>query len=151
MKKWIIVLICLMLIGCATTQHKLNPKYANIKRVIVLPFYEPSNPTHGMASTDLLISFLTQYFTFDVVDWTQLTEEQQKKFFTSEKMLTKENFQELSQVFQVDAVFTGSSIVSAGGALFNLKLIDAHSGTLLVSWSARRFGDLRKLIYRTLK
>lgn len=158
MKKWLIVLMCLLISGCATVPEmaimsfKPNYDFSYIKRVAVLPF--------GSRETvsDYFATLVTSVAKFDIVERGQLDKILEEQKLGLSGLLDDKTRRELGRLLGVDAIFVGSAETTEhpyyrGGSYYqgttitspkagvnyyttvNVRLVDIETGDVLISCS----------------
>lgn len=142
MKKWLIVLICLLMVGC-TPKVSIKPDYnfLQIRRVTVLPFEPRGNPW-SQFYTDYFISELVKIDKFEVIEKARLNKTMEAQLLDKNTPIDFTLLQEIGKALNVDAVFVGSCVKRAG-AFVNVRLIDLRTGKII--WSGVS-SNMKKLI-----
>lgn len=109
MKKWLIVLMCLSIVGCATVPKKAlmavksNRDFSYIERVAVLPF----GPRETVS--DKFTTLLSLVSKFDIVERGQLDKVLEEQKLGLSGLLNDKTRKELGKLLGVDALFIGSA------------------------------------------
>lgn len=153
MKKWLIVLMCSLIVGCATVPTarmsvKPNRDFSYIKRVAVFPF-DPEG-----IITDRFTTELIAISKFDVVERGQLGKVIEEQKLSLSGLLDDKTRKELGNLLGVDALFLGSAettstpyyvggtelTVAKAGVYYHttmsIRLVDIETGDILISCSA---------------
>ncbi len=157
MKKWLIILLGLVIIGCVPRVLVTpNFNYPEIKRVTVLPFaYDKTNlfPTRldSFALTDEFIRELINLDRFEVIERTRLDKVLEEQLLSMSGVIDGKTLIEIGKILGVDAIFVGSVYQDRKWFkwynVVNVRLVDLRTGKII--WAGKSY-SVKKLV-NTLK
>lgn len=152
MKKWLIILMCLMMVGCAPRiAVRTDYNLSKIKRVAVLPF-EPRGSSLSVFYTDWFTTELVRIQKFEVVERAQLDKVLSEQALGLSGVINRDVLVKIGQVLGVDAVFLGSATKGqTGGGVCNIRLVDIETGVIIWTGTSSDVRHLTKDLAKRLK
>ena len=147
MKKWLLILVCSLMVGCAP-RIAIKPDYAlsKIKRVAILPF-KPFNSARAVIICDRFTTELMKTNMFEIVERGQVREVLKEYELTEELFYDESTFDKMANFLGVDAVIIGSG----GLRVMSARLIDIETGIVVWSVSSSRVKSLVKHLAKEIK
>ncbi len=151
MKKGLIILMCLMMVGCAPrTAVKIGYNLSKIKRVAVLLF-EPRDSSLSVFYTDWFTTELVKIQKFEVIERAQLDKVLSEQALSMSGVINRDVLLKIGQVLGVDAVFLGSATKSQTGGFCNIRLVDIETGVIIWTGTSSDVRHLTKDLARRLE
>lgn len=152
MKRWLIVLVCLLVVGCAPrVAVKSDYDFLIIKRVAVLSF-EPRGSSLSIFYTDWFTTELVKIQKFEVIERAQLDKVLSEQALGLSGVINRDVLVKIGQVLGVDAVFLGSATKGqTGGGVCNIRLVDIETGVIIWTGTSSDVRHLTKDLAKRLK
>lgn len=150
MKKWLIILVCLLMVGCVSIAIKPDYNFSKIKRVAVLPF-EPRGSSLSAFYTDWFTTELVKTQKFEVIERAQLDKVLSEQALSKEGTLNRDTLIKIGQVLGVDAMFFGSATRGGPRASVNIRLVDIETGVIIWTGTASNVKRLTRDLAKRLR
>lgn len=146
MKKWLIVLMCVVITGCTHTRVSIVDDFPKIKRVAVLSF-EPRDSAWGRLYANHFTMELVKLKKFEVIERTQLDKILQEQLLDQSGVINRETLLQIGKILGIEAVFLGSCVRHGGRGLVSVRLVEIQTGRII--WSGTSTNP--KKLVKTLK